>query len=41
MVILKFMFSTPKFTKFLNPQEKISAIFYLYSNLSLDTPYNI
>ena len=40
-VIFKFFFWTPNFTKFLNPQGNFSALFYLYSSLSLNTPYNI
>ena len=34
MGILKKKISTPHFTKFLNPQENFSALFYPYSNLS-------
>ena len=41
MGILKKKFPTPNFTKFLNPLEKFSVLFYPYSNLSKDTPYNI
>ena len=34
MGILKKKFSTPNFTKFLNPYANFSALFYLYSKLS-------
>ena len=38
MEILKIIISTPNFTKFLNPYENFSALFYLYSNLSYEAP---
>ena len=34
VLILKKKIQTPNFTKFLNPQRNVSALFYLYRNLS-------